>query len=82
MDGEVGSGCMVTSCGWWCGGSKVEKMVNRDVVSCRCRNLGERRHWQMSMEVMATMNGAWQWVSKMVLELKIVEIGYIYKLQW
>lgn len=78
MDGGVASGCMVTSCGWWCSGIGVEEMVNRDVVvSYWCRKLGARGQWQMSVEMMATMNGAWQWVSKMVLELKVVEIRYI-----
>ena len=58
-------------------------MVNRDaMVSYECHDLGAQGHWQMTVEVMERMNGAWQWVLEMVLELKVVEIGYIKKLQW
>ena len=53
-------------------------MVNRDaMVSYECRNLGAHGHWQMTVEVMERMNGAWKWVLEMVLELQIYEIGYI-----
>ena len=53
-------------------------MVNRDaMVSYERRNLGAHGHWQMTVEVMERMNGAWKWVLEMVLKLQIYEIGYI-----